>query len=70
MSTTIEKRESGSGKTVGIIKEAKNGYVGTVSYDDGQGNTDSDTREFNTLPDAQGWLELTFMFMCGVHGDA
>lgn len=70
MATILEKRESSSGKTVGTIKESENGYVGTVTYDDNQGDTDTDTREFDTLPDAQGWLELTFMFMCGVHADA
>ncbi len=70
MATSIEKKESRSGKTVGIIKESNNGYVGTVTYNDDQGDTDTDTREFDKLSDAQGWLELTFMFMCGVHADS
>ena len=70
MATTIEKKESNSGKTVGIIKESNNGYIGTVTFDNNQGVTDADTRKFDNLSDAQGWLELTFMFMCGVHADS
>lgn len=66
MANIIEKKESRSGKTVGIITESSNGFVGTVTYDD----KDTDTQEFTTLPDAQGWLELTFMFMLGVHADS
>ena len=70
MANTVEKKESRSGKTVGIIEETNDGFVGTVTYDDGDGDQDSDTQKFATLLDAQGWLELTVMFMMGVHADS
>jgi hypothetical protein len=69
MAEIIEKKESNSGKTVGIIEKSDNKFIGTVTYDDNAGDKDEDTQEFATLEDAQGWLELTFMFMMGVHAD-
>ena len=70
MSTIIEKKESISGKTIGIIEESDNKFVGTVTYNGDDGSKDSDTQVFTTLSDAQGWLELTFMFMLGVYADS
>lgn len=70
MTTIVEKRESNSGKTTAIIEEANGKFIGTVTYDANDGNVDTDTQEFTALPDAQGWLELTYIFMLGVHADS
>ncbi len=70
MTTIVEKKESNSGNTTGIINENNGKFIGTVTYDANDGNIDTDTREFDTLPDAQGWLELTYIFMLGVHADS
>ncbi|MBE2220093.1 MAG: hypothetical protein IAF02_01050 [Anaerolineae bacterium] len=69
MTPTIEKKESRSGKTVGHIEKRDSNFIGTVTYNGDDGTNDTDTREFTTLSDAQGWLELTFMFMLGVYAD-
>ena len=70
MANTVEKKESRSGKTIGIIEETNDGFIGTVTYDAGDGDPDRDIQKFATLLDAQGWLELTLMFMMGVHADS
>lgn len=67
MTNIVEKKESSSGKTIGIIEETNGVFIGTVTFD---GDKDVDTQEFASLPDAQGWLELTVMFMMGVHADS
>lgn len=70
MTKIVEKRESNSGKTIAIIEETEQGFTGTVTYHAADGSQDTDTREFTALPDAQGWLELSFIFMLGVHADS
>ena len=64
-----EKRKY-SGKTIAVIEETDGKFIGTGTYTDNDGNIDTDTQEFATLPDAQGWLELTYIFMLGVHADS
>jgi len=70
MKTIVEKRESNSGKTTATIEEDNGKFIGTVTYDANDGNKDTDIQEFITLADAQGWLELTYIFMLGVHADS
>jgi hypothetical protein len=70
MTNIVEKRESNSGNTLAVIEEADGKFIGTVTYTDNDGNIDTDTQKFATLPDAQGWLELTYIFMLGVHADS
>ena len=70
MTNIVEKRESNSGHTIAVIEETDGKFIGTVTYTANDENADTDTREFATLPDAQGWLELTYIFMLGVHADS
>lgn len=70
MANIVEKRESNSGNTIAVIEETDGKFIGTVTYTDNDGNIDTDTREFSTILDAQGWLELTYIFMLGVHSDS
>lgn len=70
MTNIIEKRESSSGKTIATIEKNERGFSGTVTYHASDGSSDTDTQEFATLPDAQGWLELSYIFMLGVHADS
>ena len=70
MTNIVEKRESNSGKTVALLEESEHGFTGTVTYQADDGSSDTDTQEFPALPDAQGWLELAYIFMLGVHADS